>query len=306
MQRRDFIHKNFRALTFYPYLTEAFLSTALPASPDDWKIDTHMHLFDLRQFQYPWLKNASAINRDFLLSDFDEATLKASVHQMIFMESGAAPEFSVAEAQWVSRLAGEDDRIRGIIAQCELGSKFSDNEKFMALQKIPLIKGVRGKFQFESPDFIDNLKQLGDRGWTLDLLLSYNQLDQAASIVSKAPGTRYILDHLGNPDYSEINREKWRSGIQALAELPNVHCKVSGMISRIGPDWKLEEIKPYFEQVLQSFGSDRLVFGGDWPVVLLGGSYQDWSTAFDQLIAQLTEPERRKISHENAARIYDL
>lgn len=293
-------------MTGYPALVNSLGSGITTNESGVWKIDTHMHLFDLNQFKYPWLQNVTRINRNFNLDDFDVATRNAGVRKMIFMESGAAPEYSLAEAEWVSRLASKDNRIQGIVAQLDLSADLKLSSDFRALEKIALVKGGRGKFQPQSPFFLDNLKHLADLGWTLDLLLSNDQLAEVISFISQAPDTRFILDHLGNPDYREGDLEKWRMGIRDLASLPNVNCKVSGIISRIGTDWSLQEIIPYFEHVYQSFGSDRLLFGGDWPVVLLAGSYQDWSDVFDQLTSKLTEPDRRKIFHENAMRIYNL
>ncbi|MCB0666381.1 MAG: amidohydrolase family protein [Saprospiraceae bacterium] len=301
MLRREFIHQSVMALSAKALLPER----SLPGT-DLWKLDTHVHFFDLRQFRYPWLQNASKINHDFTVEDYREATREADVGQFIFMESGAAPEFSGAEARWVSKLANENQQIKGIIAQIDLSDNISDVRKFNELKEINLLKGGRGKFIPDSNIFIDNLNHLGELDLTFDLLLSWQDLEKAAKLIEEVPRTTFILDHLGNPGYQDDDFPVWKEGIKALAALPNVNCKISGMISRIGPDWKLEDIQPYFDHAYRSFGADRLLYGGDWPVVLLADSYQSWSDAFEVMTAELPVAERKMIYHQNAKRIYNL
>lgn len=306
MLRRKFIHQSILALTAKTWFLANPSSGQVLPGKDLWKLDTHVHFFDLHQFRYPWLQNVSKINQDFTIADYREATRHSEVGQFIFMESGAAPEFSVAEARWVSKLADDNQQIKGIIAQVDLSDNISGVRKFNELKKIRLLKGGRGKFIPDSTIFVDNLKHLRELDLTFDLLLSWQDLEKAAKLIEKVPGLQFILDHLGNPSYQDDDFPVWKEGIQALAALPNVNCKVSGIISRIGPDWKLDDIQPYFDHAYRSFGAGRLLYGGDWPVVLLAASYRSWSDAFEVMTAELPAAERKMIYHQNAKRIYNL
>ena len=125
-------------------------------------------------------------------------------------------------------------------------------------------------------------------------------------MIENCPSNIFILDHLGNPDVRANEDKPWRAGIDALSALPNVNCKISGIITRAGKGWKKKQIAPYIQYVIERFGMDRLVYGGDWPVVLRAGSYQSWSRAFEKITRQYAEADLIKIYHQNADRIYRL
>jgi L-fuconolactonase len=222
------------------------------------------------------------------------------------MESGAAPEYALSEALWVAKLASEEPRIKGIIAQLSLDEDIQKEAVFQTLREIDLLKGIRSKFQEDSNFFVNNLRILGAHDLTFDLLVSGTQLESAAEVTKQCSDTIFILDHIGNPDFKKDTFNTWKDGIRALATQPNVYCKISGMISRIGTEWNLEILKPYVHHVCEQFGADRLVYGGDWPVVLLGGSYQSWANAFDRLMDNFSRAERSAVYHKNADRIYNL
>ncbi len=174
------------------------------------KTDTHVHLFDLGNLSYSWLKNAPEINRSFSIEDFQAASKNCHIGKILFI----------------------------------VAKKYSNNI--------------------------------------------------------------FILDHMANPDIKTGDTEFWKKGIRALSELPNVICKISGIITRIGKDWTRKKIEPYILYVIEQFGMDRLVYGGDWPVVLRAGSYESWSKVFEKITAQFSKDELHKIYHENADRVYNL
>jgi L-fuconolactonase len=203
-------------------------------------------------------------------------------------------------------LARDEPRIKGIIAQQDLSQDLRNSSAFDELQKIDILKGIRSKFEPDSPHYLDNLQVLPVLDLTCDLLLSSSQLEDAAHIVAQCPDTRFILDHLGNPDIKNGDINTWKEGISILAGHSNVCCKISGIITRIGEGWTLDSIRPYAMHVFQEFGVDRLVYGGDWPVVLLADSYRSWSRAFERLTGDFSETDLEKIYYKNADRIYNL
>ncbi|MBK8504824.1 MAG: amidohydrolase family protein [Saprospiraceae bacterium] len=272
------------------------------------KTDTHVHLFDLNNLSYGWLNNASEINRSFSIRDFQKASKQSHIGKILFMESGADAGLGIKEARWVASLVKEEPRIKGIIANLDLSG--DDAEKSLAeLKEVTLLKGIRGKFPeaaSESQGFLSGLKSLAHSNLSFDFLISLAQYDEATNTARKCPDNVFVLDHLGNPNVKKGDFESWRQGINKLAEQPNINCKLSGIITKAGKDWTEQEISPYLLHCIDQFGMDRLVYGGDWPVVLLAGSYLSWSRAFEKITGKFSENELHKIYHLNADRIYNL
>lgn len=273
------------------------------------KTDTHMHLFNLERLQYPWLQNAPAINRDFRPADFIEATRKANVGKIVFMESGAAPGSSLTEVRWVMEQAALDPRIKGMVAKGQIIRGGALDPSPDALLETGWVKGIRGATDVDmlaSSDFIRAMKLLAGHNLSFDLLLRPALFEEAAKAIGKAENTTFILDHIGNPDIKGGDFEYWKKGIDELAKRPNLHCKISGVITKAGEGWTVEMLKPYVHHIIERFGFDRIVYGGDWPVVLLAGSYLSWSRAFEKLTRSFSKHELHKLYHLNADRIYQL
>lgn len=311
MKRRDFTKKSFAAaagLLHFPGLVSG-AETGENKRRKIPKTDTHVHLFDLQRLAYPWLDNAPEINRDFGIGDFQKASRRSNIGKILFMESGAAPAYSVKEVKWVSELARKEPRIKGIIARQDLSKGLAIAEALRQLTTLELLKGIRGGFPKgadQSRGFLEGLRLLADRRLTFDFLLGPPLLETAAKVAEKCPANVFVLDHIGNPDIKGGDATLWEAGIRQLADLPNVNCKISGIITRVGTDWQLSDIEPYVSFVMEQFGVDRLVYGGDWPVVLRADSYQSWSRAFEKLTSSLSTEDRHKVYHLNADRIYQL
>jgi len=273
------------------------------------KTDTHVHLFDLKNLSYGWLKNSPKINRNFDLQDYEEATKSSNIGKIVFMESGADAGLGFKEATLVSQLALSEPSIKGIVAKADLTQGLGTEKALEQLCELPLVKGIRAGFPKNaatSSDFLAGFKALADSKLSFDLLISPPLMAEAVRVAKKFPDTIFILDHLGNPNVGDADTTQWQNGIEKLAELPNVNCKISGIITRFGKDWSVEKIKPYILDVIEKFGMDRLVFAGDWPVVLLAGSYESWSRAFEKITRQFSDEELHKIYHKNADRVYKL
>jgi L-fuconolactonase len=309
MDRRKFTQACLTAssgLLPIPDLLQALAGQANPKKVP--KTDTHVHLFDLDNLSYSWLNNASEINRSFSIHDYQEASGQANIGKILFMESGADAGLGVKEARWVASLVQKEPRIKGIIANLDLTDE--DAERSLAeLEEIALLKGIRGKFPKAasgSSKFLSELKSLSSRNLSFDFLISYAQYEEAINVASKCPDNVFILDHLGNPDVKKGDFDSWRQGINKLAEQQNINCKLSGIITKVGKGWTAREVRPYVLHCIDKFGMDRLVYGGDWPVVLLAGSYQSWSQTFEKITRKFSKSELHKIYHLNADRIYNL
>ena len=141
----------------------------------------------------------------------------------------------------------------------------------------------------------------------MDLCIRHEQLAPATELAAKVPGVHFILDHFGKPPVKQGALEPWRSQLRELAGLPNVSCKVSGLTTEA--DWKrwtAADLKPYFNAVIESFGPDRVIFGGDWPVCTLATEYQRWVGAVAELTSSLSAEDSAKLFRSNAERIYRI
>ena len=170
------------------------------------------------------------------------------------------------------------------------------------------------------PTFVAGVRLLGELGLTFDLCLRPRELADAAGLVDQCPGTQFILDHCGNADpfavsgqtVSEpgttyaLEPDQWRDDMRALGERPNVVCKISGIAVHVSGKCRPEDLAPTVDHCLDSFGPDRVVFGGDWPVCTMGAPLTDWIGALRQIVSSRSEEDQRKLFYDNAARIFGL
>jgi L-fuconolactonase len=283
--------------------------------PDFPIIDTHVHLWDPRRFRIPWLDGVPQINQTYALKEYAEHTQGVTIEAMVYLEVDVAPSYRLLEAQWVNALADEEPRLRAIVPSAPLEDGDCARSYLEALKALgPRVKGVRRLLQAEPddafalrPDFVRGVRALADYDFSFDICIFHRQLPAVIELVRCCPEVRFILDHLGKPDIKAGLRDPWQAHIRALAALPNVVCKISGMVTEADhARWTVDDLRPYFETVYDAFGPDRVMFGGDWPVVLLASSYKRWVETVDALTQGLSEDDRRKLWAENAKRVYRL
>ncbi|MBV9712535.1 MAG: amidohydrolase family protein [Ktedonobacteraceae bacterium] len=278
-------------------------------------VDTHVHLWNPEHFRMSWVDGDALLNRRYTVDVYSEHTAGIPVEAMVFVECGVEPQYAYLEAQWAVACARADARIQGIVAACpvEFGSRArSYVEALVALD--PRIKGVRRNIQDEQdadfclqPDFVHGVQLLATYSLSFDLCIRHWQLPAAIALVRRCPDTQFILDHMGKPDVKGHQLDPWRNQLHELAALPNVACKISGLVTEADLSaWTGDELAPYVAHVLEVFGEDRVTFGGDWPVALLASPYIRWFETAQVLTASLPETAQRKLWNENARRLYRL
>ena len=245
-------------------------------------VDTHAHYWDPQRVSYPWLASVPALNRTFLPEDYSAATKTANVGKMVFVECCCEPSQSLKEVEWISELAVREIRLQGIVAQASVERGAQVREELAALAKFPLVKGVRRNVEGEAdanfclrPDFVAGVRALAEFHFTFDICVKHHQLPAAIELVRRCPEVGFVLDHCGKPAIRDGQLNPWGQHLRELAALPNVACKISGLLTEANPvRCSAPDLQPYVRHALDCFGFDRVLFGGDWPVCQLATSYE--------------------------------
>ncbi len=274
-------------------------------------IDSHVHFWDQQKLPYPWLVNVPTIAERHNPADFHQETYRNTPSQIVFVECGAP---WLDEVKWIEQLAAREPRLTGIVAKMSVNAGLATTSAIAELRRHLLVRGVRHLIQEEkdprfclTPEFIAGVTQLGAAGLSFDLCCRPHQLPAVIELVRRCPGTRFILDHCGKPSIKSGLLDPWREHFRELAALPNVDCKLSGLITEANPaSWTIEQLQPYVAHALATFGSSRLLFGGDWPVVKLAGTYSRWLDTARQLVSHLSPAEQTALFTDNARRVYRL
>jgi len=211
-------------------------------------------------------------------------------------------------------MAEADPRLAGIVAHAALEDGAKVAPHLEALAGLGLVKGVRRLLQNEAddafclrPDFQAGLALLPNYGFHFELCIFHRQFPAVLELVARHPEVRFVLDHIGKPGIKAGIVEPWWTFIKALAAFPNVICKLSGVATEADhAGWREAEIRPYMDRALDVFGSERVMFGGDWPVSILALPYADWVEVVDRATAHLSREERQRIFRDNAKHWYRL
>lgn len=300
--------------------------TSLQA-PDALIIDTHQHLWDRRALNLPWLKTAPEVLRqDFLTTDYQKAFAGLNV-KAVYMEVDVATSDHIKEADGIVAQcrAGNTPTIAATIGGRPASAEFESYVKHYAGNGI--VKGLRQVLHGPSTpqgfclsgDFVRGVQTLGKHGLNFELTMRPTELQDGAKLIKQCPDTRFVLDHCGNGDPKAFNPklapglkrsctvEEWKRGIDSIAAISGVMCKISGIVAFVPPEkWHAEDLAPVVNHCLDAFGPDRVFFGGDWPVCLLGSPVRGWVDALKQIISSRPAGEQRKLWSANATRFYGL
>lgn len=276
-------------------------------------IDSHIHFWDPKHLRYEWLDDVQPINKMYLPADLPADGDGWSLEKLVFVQADALPEQGFDEVRWVNQLAVNDNRIKAIVAFVPL-----ENHNFHAaldvMQDMPKVKGIRRLIQSEGrgfatkKHFIDAVRILPDYNFSFDICVRHNQLPDVLHLVEHCPNVAFVLDHMGKPDIKNGEIDIWKNHITKLAEFENVQCKLSGIVTEADPDdWSPAQLQPYIDHVLETFGTNRLMFGGDYPVLELANiTYADWVKITLDALANLSETEKTSVFYENANTFYRL
>jgi L-fuconolactonase len=274
-------------------------------------IDAHQHFWRLDRFDYEWLNapQLAKIKRDYLPLDLQPLLEQVGVRKSIFVQT----QHNIAETDWVLALAHEYDFLAGVVGWVDLASEDCERQ-VEQFKDQPLFVGVRHVTHDEpDDDFIvredslRGLRVLEKHRVPFDLLFYPRHLKHVPTIVEHCPNLPLVIDHLAKPNIKDRVLQPWLDDLRQAASFPNVYCKLSGMVTEANwTNWTPADLRPYIDHALELFGPERCMFGSDWPVCELAGTYQEVFQALAENVAELSSSEQAAIFGQTAVRFYGL
>ena len=272
-------------------------------------IDSHAHFWKYDKKVYDWIDNSMKTLQQDYLPEHLNLTLKRNDVDGVVAVQAIQTE---VETHFLVELAQTHPVIKGVVGWIDLQA---DNiaDRLQYFSQYPIIKGYRHVVQGEPLDFLAREKfrrgvaAFKPYGYTYDILIFHYQLKPAIDFVNAFPDQLFVIDHCAKPDIKHKNIEEWKAGIKEIATFPNVYCKLSGLFTEATwKEWSAADFYPYLDVVFDAFGTDRLMFGSDWPVMLLSGIYVQWKSLIEKYMEDFPAEEREKVFGTNAIQFYNL
>jgi L-fuconolactonase len=272
-------------------------------------IDAHVHFWKYNPIKDAWITDEMGLlQRDFFPQDLQPVLHENGVTGIIAVQA----DQSENETDFLLQLADKNPFIKGIVGWVDLQNKNLE-DKLLHWSEYPVVKGFRHIVQAESDGFlrkeafVNGIRLLKNFDFTYDILIYPNQLREAIQFVNKFLNQKFILDHCAKPCIRDQKINEWKIEIKEIAKNENVYCKVSGLVTEAKwNEWKTEDLYPYLDVVFESFGTDRILFGSDWPVMLLSSTYNKWKNLLEKYMLQFSDEEKQKVFDTNAIKFYNL
>lgn len=274
------------------------------------KIDSHQHFWRYHPQRHPWIsEDMQVLRKDYLPEDLEPLLRARGFDGCVAVQA----EMSEAETGFLLQCAATHPFIKGVVGWVNL-TNAGVGERLHYFGSNPLLKGIRHIVQDEPdldfmlrPDFQAGIGCLAAYGLCYDILVYPRQLPAAIALARRFPEQRFVIDHLAKPPVTGLIDPGWKRDIQALGSLPNVFCKLSGMVTETPKfQWHEGDFYPYMDVVMQAFGPDRLMFGSDWPVCLLAAGYNEVEDIVAGYLRSFAPAERQAVMGLNATRFYGL
>lgn len=273
-------------------------------------IDAHQHFWKYKPTKHAWINNSmSVIRKDFMPVDLKKEYDENDIDGCVAVQADQTLE----ETNFLLWLSGKNKFIKGVVGWVDLRDDKIDKvlEEYSQHEKV---KGFRHIVQGETdhnfllrPTFLNGIASLEKFGYTYDILVFPHQLGAVLEFVKRFPSQKFVIDHIAKPYIKDGYYDGWAVLMKEIAKQENVYCKLSGMTTEA--DYKLwtpAQITPYMDLVLSAFGSDRVMFGSDWPVCLVAGEYAEVKRLVTDFISKLSLIEQAKIMGTNAIQFYNL
>lgn len=275
------------------------------------RIDSHQHYWKADRGDYHWMSpEVPLLRRDYLPIDLRPLLLGNGIQKTVLVQAAQ----TTAETDFLLNLAAVDDSIAGVVGWLELDDagfpaqfeRYRQSAKFIGVR--PMLQDLPDDDWILRPRVLEALRLLADADFPFEFLTYPRHLPFVLQVLDAVPGLRAVVDHISKPEIRAGRQEPWKSWMARIAQHQNLYCKFSGMITEADHQhWSTSDLRPYVEHVVECFGIDRVMFGSDWPVCLLAGSYSQVIAALRELLSPvLNEDAERKIFGANAARFYKL
>lgn len=288
--------------------------------PDFPIIDTHLHIWDMDRLNYSAFEGHPLFGKTYTIEDYQRDSGELDIEAMVFVECYADFDADggqyIEEIEFVEESAARDPRIKGIVpmAPLEKGGNVLPLLEQMR-DKHPSVKGIRRIMEFDddpraltlSASFIEGVNLLAEFGWHFEINVNHTQMDIIREFVQHIPDVPMILDHCGKPGIADGKLAQYRADISDLASHPNIWCKLSDLPPYADPDnWTDADLRPYIDATFETFGFDRTIYAGDWPICLQATSLTRWVDVLDRALDGVPETDRRKFYRDNANSFYRL
>lgn len=269
-------------------------------------IDAHVHFWEYDRKRDTWMDDMKILQQDYLPQTLQPTLKRNEVDGVIAVQASQAE----LETHFLVELAKTHSFIKGVVGWVNLRDE-KINERLEYFSQYPVIKGWRHVLQGEpdnfmlEPEFLRGIKALQPFGYTYDILIYHHQLRSALDLVAQLPEQPFVIDHCAKPNIAEKKINEWSLLMREMATQENVYCKLSGLFTEAKwKQWSAAEFYPYLDIVFDAFGTDRLLFGSDWPVMLASGIYVQWKSLLEKYMENLPLEEKTKVMGGNAERFY--
>jgi L-fuconolactonase len=275
------------------------------------RIDAHQHFWKVSRGDYHWMSpNLAILYRDFMPEDLLPLLKQLGFDKSIVVQAAQ----TVAETDFLLELAKQHEFIAGVVGWLDLESaqfeqqfaRYRKVEKFIGLR--PMLQDLDDDAWICRPQVLGNLKLVAEARFPFEFLTYTRHIPYVLRALEAVPGLHAVIDHISKPEIKTRKLEPWKTLMAEAAKHPNLFCKLSGMITEADhASWGVDDLRPYLEHVVGSFGWDRVLFGSDWPVCLLAGYYAQVYGALREVLSSQLDAEREaKVFGQNAARFYQL
>jgi L-fuconolactonase len=273
------------------------------------RIDSHQHFWKFDAGRHGWITDEMKIlQQDFSPETLDPILKENKINGCVTVQV----EQSENETQFLLTLANQIEFIKGVVGWIDLRAD-NINERLEYFARFKNLKGFRHIVQGEpngflaGNKFLHGISKLEKFAFTYDVLIYHHQLPEAIEFVRRFPNQKFVVDHLAKPDIKQNGFKEWSKGIRLLSEFENIACKLSGFTTEAAwKSWTPQDFTPYFDLILECFGSRRLLYGSDWPVCLLAASYDQQLRITESHISKLSAAEKQRIMGGNAIHFYNL
>ena len=283
-------------------------------------IDTHLHIWDFNQLNYSAFKGHPLFGRSYQIEDYQRDCGDLDIEAMVFLECYA--DFSSTNGQYIEEIkfveesSKRDPRIRGIVpmAPVEWGARVETILEEMR-DNHPTVKGIRRIVEFDkdprelalSGNFIEGVNRLAKFGYHFEINVNHTQMDIVKDFVKMVPEVRMILDHCGKPGIAEGAIEQYQNDVAELSKHPNLWIKLSDLpVEADHNNWTEDDLKPYIDATIESFGFDRTIYAGDYPICLQATTLSKWVEVLDEALSGCSHEELWNFYRENANKFYNL